>query len=73
MESEIRQGLRDGFEVITEMRQALIDGGVDSIDYAVIADPDTLETMDPVRLPAVLLIAAHVGTTRLIDNRVISP
>lgn len=72
VETQIKDGLRDGFEVITEMRQQLIDGGVDSIDYAVIANPDTLETCDPIQLPAVALIAAHVGKTRLIDNRLIT-
>ncbi len=73
IEDQIQSGLRDGFEAITEMRQALIDGGVDAVDYAVVADPDSLETMDPIRLPAVALIAARVGTTRLIDNRLILP
>lgn len=68
IESQVKEGQRDGFEVITEMRQRLIDGGVDSIDYAVIAHPETLETSDPIQLPAVALIAVHVGNTRLLDN-----
>jgi len=71
VESEIKGGQRDGFEVITEMRQMLIDAGVQSIDYAIVANPDTLETVDPIKLPVVALIAAHVGKTRLVDNRVI--
>ncbi len=69
--TQIKEGQRDGFELITEMRQSLIDGGVTSIDYAVVADVETLETLDPIRLPCVVLIAAHVGTTRLIDNCVV--
>ena len=71
VETQIKQGQRDGFEVLTEMRQMLIDGGVESIDYATIANPSTLEMSDPIQLPAVALIAAYVGKTRLIDNRVI--
>ena len=71
IEAQIKSGLTDGFEVITEMRQMLIDGGVDSIDYAIVANPINLETSDPIRLPVVALIAAHVGKTRLIDNRII--
>ena len=71
IESLIKSGLTDGFELITEMRQMLIDGGVDVIDYAVVANPVDLETCDPIRLPVVALIAAHVGKTRLIDNRII--
>ena len=66
----IAAGLRDGFELITEMRQKLIDSGVERIEYAVVTDPKTLVTVDPIELPVVALIAAYVGTTRLIDNRV---
>ena len=71
VEAQIGAGLRDGFEAITEMRQMLIDAGVDSIDYAILADPNTLKTNDPIELPVVALIAAYVGKTRLIDNRLI--
>lgn len=49
-----------------------LDGQVDAIDYAVVRDADTLETIDvaqPER--AVALIAARVGRTRLIDNAVL--
>lgn len=71
VEEQIASGQRDGYEIITEMRQMLIDAGVESIDYAFVADPVTLETVDPIRLPVVALIAAYVGKTRLIDNRLI--
>lgn len=64
----IADGERDGHVIMTGLNQALIDGGVSEIDYAVIADPLTLETLHEVRRPAVLLVAARVGTTRLIDN-----
>ena len=71
VENQIESGLRDGFEAITEMRQLLIDAGVDRIDYAILADPNTLETVDSIKLPVVALIAVCVGKTRLIDNRLI--
>jgi len=45
--------------------------GVDRIEYAVIADPDTLEQREFVAQRGVALIAARVGTTRLIDNRML--
>jgi pantoate--beta-alanine ligase len=55
------------------MRQTLLgeagQPGVDKIDYAVVADATTLAPMSVVKRPAVALIAAFVGTTRLIDNR----
>ncbi len=65
---QIEDGQTDAHELMAEMRQRLIDGGVTSVDYAVIADPDTLRVQDRVEKPAVILIAAWVGTTRLIDN-----
>jgi pantoate--beta-alanine ligase len=72
VEKQIRSGQRDSYELIVEMRQMLIDGGVTSVDYAVIANPKTLETPETIQLPVVALVAGHVGKTRLIDNRLIS-
>lgn len=71
-ESLIRQGENDARIIMAEMTQSLIEGGVTEIDYAVVADAHTLQWLDEVRLPAVLLVAARVGTTRLIDNIVVS-
>ena len=71
-ESAIIDGQRHGPVVMNEMRQALIGSGVESIDYAVVCDPETLEVLDEIRRPCVALIAAKVGSTRLIDNLVIT-
>lgn len=55
------------------MRAALLaDGpehGVDSVDYAKIVDFLTLEPINQLDDRAVALIAARVGSTRLLDNR----
>jgi pantoate--beta-alanine ligase len=48
--------------------QELIDGGLDSIDYAVIANGQTLESVNQIEADAVALVAGHIGRTRLIDN-----
>ena len=69
---QIESGDTDAYGLMTEMRQMLIDAGVTSIDYAAIADPDTLEVQEQITLPVVLLLAAHVGKTRLIDNELVS-
>ena len=71
VQRQIEGGDTDGFVLINEMRQMLIDGGLTSIDYALLADAETLVVMDEVHQPAVALIAAYCGKTRLIDNRVI--
>lgn len=72
IKEQIEDGQRDSFEIVTEMRQMLIDGGVTSIDYVAVVNPDTLESCDPVTLPVSLLIAVYIGNTRLIDNCVVS-
>jgi pantoate--beta-alanine ligase len=41
---------------------------VDSLDYLEIRDAETLQPVTELQAPAVILVAAFVGTTRLIDN-----
>ena len=67
-EQLIREGERDNHVVMNEMKQSLIDGGVDMIDYAMVANANDLTISEEISLPAVCLIAAKVGNTRLIDN-----
>lgn len=55
------------------MRQVLLAAPVDSIDYAVIVDTESLMPIESVAVQAVALIAARVGTTRLIDNQTLVP
>jgi pantoate--beta-alanine ligase len=52
------------------MRDALTARGVD-VDYAVVVDPDDLTPLDGPGA-ALLAVAGRVGTTRLIDNLVLS-
>jgi pantoate--beta-alanine ligase len=68
VKTQIEQGQRDGYELIGEMRQMLIDGGVTSVDYAMIACPESLDMMEQIEFPVVAMLAAYVGKTRLIDN-----
>jgi pantoate--beta-alanine ligase len=54
-----------------QMQQMLLQTPGLVLQYAVLADPETLQPL-PERVPSgtscVALIAARVGTTRLIDN-----
>ena len=43
------------------------------VEYADIVHPDTLLPLDHVREGALVAVAAHVGTTRLIDNILLPP
>ena len=56
-------------EVIATAARMIVEADMDQVDYVGAVDPETLEppTGDVQRLT--VLIAAHLGTTRLIDNR----
>jgi pantoate--beta-alanine ligase len=43
------------------------------LDYFEIVDPSTLESLDRISQPALVVVAAHVGSTRLIDNVLLNP
>lgn len=64
--------IEDGEDVgraLEALESALIKGGFSSVDYAQLADADSLAVLGtrPTR-PARLLVAARIGGTRLIDN-----
>lgn len=46
---------------------------LDRVDYAVVVDADSLQPLSELDRDAVALIAGHVGSTRLIDNRILRP
>jgi pantoate--beta-alanine ligase len=43
------------------------------LDYFDIVDPETLEPVDCIARPTLVAVAAYVGSTRLIDNVVLTP
>lgn len=72
---ETYQEQPDAPTAVTEasMARILTDGEVDHVDYARIVCRNTLQSLSKIDRPAVALIAAHVGKTRLIDNLLIGP
>ena len=44
-----------------------------TIDYIEVVEPENLEKIETVKLPAVLCLAVKIGATRLIDNMVFTP
>jgi len=73
MRREVAAGERDGARLVAAMRRVLESEpapGV-AVDYAEIVDAETLEPVVSVRGRCLALVAAFVGSTRLIDNAVI--
>ena len=62
-----RAGERQGAPLVSIVADAL-QGQADSVDYVELSDADTLAPVARLDRPAVLLVAAFVGRTRLIDN-----
>jgi pantoate--beta-alanine ligase len=65
-----RRGVTDANSVITVVRQELSTEPI-SVDYVEVLDPNTLLPVDEIKEPALLAVAARVGTTRLLDNIVL--
>jgi pantoate--beta-alanine ligase len=63
----LQRGERDVRAVASEMRSLLEAAGARP-DYAIIADPETLDELTVPTPDMVALVAAQVGQTRLIDN-----
>lgn len=69
-EEQLRGGATDVSAVLTRMTEYL-NGDDVSIDYVKICSADTLKELDKPIDRMVALVAAKVGTTRLIDNVII--
>ena len=50
------------------MRKTVSEEPLARIDYAEVVDADTMDSPATARAAALLVIAAWIGTTRLIDN-----
>lgn len=55
-------------KLLEESRERLLKAGFRAVDYIALAAEDTLTPLNRYAPPARLLAAAHLGTTRLIDN-----
>jgi pantoate--beta-alanine ligase len=66
-----------GTRSVAQLQAAMISelnaSTVDSIDYAAIVHPESMVALECVDDLAVAIIAARIGTTRLIDNRTLFP
>ena len=66
-------GERDAAKLRAAMRDVIGAEAGASIDYAAVADPDTLAPLDAVTQGALAALAVRFGPTRLIDNVTLRP
>jgi len=69
--------IEDGADVadaLGSLKHALLAGGFSSVDYAQLADADSLASLsNRSTSPMRLLVAARIGKARLIDNMAVAP
>jgi pantoate--beta-alanine ligase len=75
---EFSKGVRQTNRLLATMQHMLLDPGSQgrvplSVDYVAAVDAETLKDIHVIAAPTVLAVAARVGTTRLIDNVLLSP
>ncbi|MEW5735489.1 MAG: pantoate--beta-alanine ligase [Thermodesulfobacteriota bacterium] len=70
---QVAQGEKDAGKIIREAEKEILAKPGTRIDYVKICDPGTLDDLAAIAGPAVMALAVFVGTTRLIDNMMISP
>jgi len=67
----ISAGEQDAFRLSETMRRVLASEPLASTDYAEIVDADSFESVTRLRGTCLAILAARVGSTRLIDNMLI--
>lgn len=67
-ESALQAGERDGDTLRRQMEAAIAAEPLARLDYASVADPETLQELDQVSGRALLSLAVRFGSVRLIDN-----
>ena len=64
----VRSGVREPEKVKQKMRAVIAQEKGVEIDYVEAADPEDLSSLETIKGRIVLLVAARIGSTRLIDN-----
>jgi pantoate--beta-alanine ligase len=72
-DTQVQRGEVDGLRVVAATRRVIADEPLARLDYATLADPDTLEEVSAVHGPTLLALAVYIGKTRLIDNCILDP
>jgi pantoate--beta-alanine ligase len=66
-------GERDPRAIVRDARETIEKVAAARVDYIECRDADTLDEIEIIDRPAVLAFATYIGSTRLIDNTVLTP
>lgn len=69
---DIKAGIRQTSRLVTSIQRTLLTQHL-IIDYVVAVDPETLRSVESVEAPTLLAVAVRAGSTRLIDNTIVTP
>ncbi len=72
-EENFRAGQENVAQLIAAARDVFAREPQVRLDYFEIVDPDTLDPVEHIQQPALVAVAAYVGSTRLIDNVILNP
>ena len=72
-EHMIKSGQTDAKVVVAKLKQHIEAYPNTKIDYIFIGNPETLKPLEEIKGPAFIALAVFVGTTRLIDNTIVTP
>jgi len=70
--AEFKSGVNQTNRLVATAHRPLLEAHV-NVDYVAAVDALTLKPVERIEAPTVIAIAARVGTTRLIDNIILSP
>lgn len=72
-EEFVHSGKSEAALLLEEMRSVFASEPQAQLEYVAIVDPIELESVERISAGCVALVAAHVGSTRLIDNTILGP
>jgi pantoate--beta-alanine ligase len=73
VQEEFGAGERNASRLIAAATEVFAQEPQVRLDYLEIVDPDTLEAIERITGKTLVAVAAYVGTTRLIDNVILTP
>lgn len=70
-EHHISNGVKDSPQLKIAIEEVIKSEPLVNIDYIEIVNPESLDVMEQVSMPAVICLAVRIGATRLIDNVIV--